>query len=557
MGRSVKRAWQYGSNSMRWTGSFDRFGRMTLTDEIISRLFGGLAQRFNPKLSILAKQKNMPNFLPEGTTIFDPLTFFEKLLLDPDRAANFYATSYKNIIPNVRKNFVSPFIAKGTSKVKDTLNRVAFGSKRATEMAGEKTLSMKDTMVGLMKSLSYRFKASVKDKYRSFLNVFSGTKVGKPFDNSPIDYRALRFIGEKANSLHAPEIAEEIFSGGSQYYIKMVSELAKSKEIFGSEWISRIGLPGPVNRPVTNAPTPWGTTENTETIASESFFPRGYITVKDFIADMANPGAFNPTDLGEIVKRGLVAQRLAADVAQSVIGHLDLHPGNQIISPTTGDIGMLDFETILGNDYVSGLLNDTVSILKLKGVPGSFIADSLKEPLERIKSISPSEILEMMKRAKVPNPEALLDTYMSRLGKTREYIDELIATKVFLADGGYINKEKVRVPKFAKGGLIRGPGTGISDSVRATLGYAGGGSIRVSNGEYVVKASSVRDYGVKTMDAINNGTATIGTNSSGTVYNINMPVTSNNANPEIVANEVMRKLKLEISKNNKTNKVGL
>jgi len=113
-----------------------------------------------------------------------------------------------------------------------------------------------------------------------------------------------------------------------------------------------------------------------------------------------------------------------------------------------------------------------------------------------------------------------------------------------------------RVPGLATGGLIKGPGTGRSDSIRASLGYAGGGSIRVSNGEYVVKASSVRDYGVKTMDAINNGTATVGTESGGTVYNINMPVTSNNANPEIVANEVMRKLKLEISKNNKTNRVG-
>jgi hypothetical protein len=59
------------------------------------------------------------------------------------------------------------------------------------------------------------------------------------------------------------------------------------------------------------------------------------------------------------------------------------------------------------------------------------------------------------------------------------------------------------------------------------------------------------------MNAVNNGTATIGTNSGGTVYNINMPITSNNANPEGVANEVMRRLKLEVSKNNKSNKVGL
>ena len=148
---------------------------------------------------------------------------------------------------------------------------------------------------------------------------------------------------------------------------------------------------------------------------------------------------------------------------------------------------------------------------------------------------------------------------------TKKIQKDLEDSRLALSAGGYINNRKVKLPKFANGGsikgyamggLIKGPGTGISDSIQAGFGYAGGGSIRVSNGEYIVKASSVRDYGVKTMDAINNGTARVGTESGGTVYNINMPVTSNNANPEIVANEVMRKLKLEISKNNKTNRVG-
>ena len=117
--------------------------------------------------------------------------------------------------------------------------------------------------------------------------------------------------------------------------------------------------------------------------------------------------------------------------------------------------------------------------------------------------------------------------------------------------------ETAKIPKKANGGLIKGPGTGRSDSIRATLGYAGGGSIRVSNGEFVVKASSVKDYGIGAMNAINNGTATIDTNSGGTVYNINMPITSNNANPEGVANEVMRRLKVELNKNNKSNAVRL
>jgi TP901 family phage tail tape measure protein len=129
---------------------------------------------------------------------------------------------------------------------------------------------------------------------------------------------------------------------------------------------------------------------------------------------------------------------------------------------------------------------------------------------------------------------------------------KIVKSKKGKAMGGLIRKSE-----FAQGGLIRGTGTGTSDSIRATLGYAGGGSIRVSNGEYVVRASSVKDYGVNTMNAVNNGTAAIGTNSGGTVYNINMPITSNNANAEGVANEVIRKLKLEVNKNNKSNKVGI
>jgi hypothetical protein len=89
------------------------------------------------------------------------------------------------------------------------------------------------------------------------------------------------------------------------------------------------------------------------------------------------------------------------------------------------------------------------------------------------------------------------------------------------------------------------------------MGYAGGGSIRVSNGEFIVKAASVRDYGLNAMNAVNNGTADITTNSGGTVYNINMPITSNSASPEGVANEVIRRLKVEINKNNKSNKVEI
>jgi len=48
---------------------------------------------------------------------------------------------------------------------------------------------------------------------------------------------------------------------------------------------------------------------------------------------------------------------------------------------------------------------------------------------------------------------------------------------------------------FAEGGLIKGPGGPTSDSIPA----------RVSPGEYIVKASAVKDFGVQNLEAINRG----------------------------------------------------
>ena len=50
---------------------------------------------------------------------------------------------------------------------------------------------------------------------------------------------------------------------------------------------------------------------------------------------------------------------------------------------------------------------------------------------------------------------------------------------------------------FADGGHVRGPGSSKSDSIPAWL----------SDGEYVVQASSVSRYGKHFFDSLNNGTA--------------------------------------------------
>ncbi|MHB9857607.1 phage tail protein [Streptomyces sp. YIM S03343] len=59
------------------------------------------------------------------------------------------------------------------------------------------------------------------------------------------------------------------------------------------------------------------------------------------------------------------------------------------------------------------------------------------------------------------------------------------------------------VQSFPDGGFVQGPGSGTSDSI---LGYMGSGAVAaVSNTEYVMKAAAVRKYGVKMMDALNEG----------------------------------------------------
>ena len=61
--------------------------------------------------------------------------------------------------------------------------------------------------------------------------------------------------------------------------------------------------------------------------------------------------------------------------------------------------------------------------------------------------------------------------------------------------GGSAGSAVGRNVRRASGGLVRGAGTGTSDSI----------PVRLSNGEYVIRASSVKRYGADLMDAINMG----------------------------------------------------
>ena len=136
-------------------------------------------------------------------------------------------------------------------------------------------------------------------------------------------------------------------------------------------------------------------------------------------------------------------------------------------------------------------------------------------------------------------------------------ISELQANARVTSAEAALNKARKK-GGMSMGGLIKGPGTGTSDSIMARVGYANGGFIGVSNNEYVVKAASVQKYGVGFMNAVNNQqlspvSANTSSSAGSTVYNIDMVINGGDAGT--IADQVIRRLKIETSKNNKTNMV--
>ena len=82
----------------------------------------------------------------------------------------------------------------------------------------------------------------------------------------------------------------------------------------------------------------------------------------------------------------------------------------------------------------------------------------------------------------------------TELRKKDAEIARLEARYKAIEDGAKLTKaETAKIPKKAAGGSIKGPGTSKSDSIPAYL----------SNGEYVVQASSVAKYGVGFFDSLN------------------------------------------------------
>jgi hypothetical protein len=165
--------------------------------------------------------------------------------------------------------------------------------------------------------------------------------------------------------------------------------------------------------------------------------------------------------------------------------------------------------------------------------------------------------------------EGMTGAIMNRINAG--YVPKDIAGAKWLSwnnPAGVITKEK-----FATGGLVRGPGTTTSDSIMAKVGYAKGGTIGLSNKEYVVKAAAVKKYGTGFMDAINEQKFGAGFKDSigsqklssiepvkqdskgDVVYNNYVTVNGTDLNKKEVADEVIMRLNKVQKQNNKSNMV--
>ena len=79
----------------------------------------------------------------------------------------------------------------------------------------------------------------------------------------------------------------------------------------------------------------------------------------------------------------------------------------------------------------------------------------------------------------------------------RDFDDQGLFSRLFVSLENAADRleELAGAGTFQTGGLVRGPGTGTSDSILA----------RISNGEYIVRASAVRQLGTGFLDSINQG----------------------------------------------------
>jgi len=181
---------------------------------------------------------------------------------------------------------------------------------------------------------------------------------------------------------------------------------------------------------------------------------------------------FFVTQLTNIGKGFLAIIQIVAQVAAAIVEIFSPGLGAQMsegirlaFTKLGEDIKRIFTRTV---DFLKGLFNGFINFFKRATDVAKKTSDNLKKQTEEIAAIK-------------PKPGSILDPNARNRSVSPQ---ELAALRV----SGFAGN-------FSKGGSVHGPGTGTSDSIMAKL----------SRGEYVVKASSVKKLGVGFMNSINNG----------------------------------------------------
>ncbi|MCF6780927.1 tape measure protein [Stutzerimonas stutzeri] len=122
---------------------------------------------------------------------------------------------------------------------------------------------------------------------------------------------------------------------------------------------------------------------------------------------------------------------------------------------------------------------------------------------QKIKSIRDEMINLKAAAAELEDMPVSVEMDDAKLAEVQSKLDALASKEIIVKVGAqydfsqpYTLQDPGPAPqKFATGGLIRGPGTGTSDSIPALL----------SNGEYVIRAAAVRKLGKNALDLLNRG----------------------------------------------------
>ena len=200
----------------------------------------------------------------------------------------------------------------------------------------------------------------------------------------------------------------------------------------------------------------------------------------------ASYGAAQSLKVGarDALRAGDVASAQAQ--AQAALKMLqDLQAAGESTYGFAGFIGELRDIELAANDIEQSRAEQKIASIKQEMA-------SLAEQAEKLKSSPISFKLD----------DASLNDVRAQIQRLAEQLGQQLVIPVQIAGGDFNTPYTLQDPgpapqKFATGGMIRGPGTGTSDSIPAL----------VSNGEYVIRAAAVRKLGKNALDLLNMGIA--------------------------------------------------